>query len=91
MRKLVLVCLLVWPLCTKSQADVVRLESRSLTVELDDTTGRWALLDKRSGTKWPSEGMANPGTATWLEGDFQKTETLDEHRPLPRGPADSSR
>ena len=78
MRKLVLVCLLVWPLCTKSQADVVRLESRSLTVELDDTTGRWALLDKRSGTKWPSEGMANPGTATWLEGDFQKTETLDE-------------
>jgi hypothetical protein len=56
----------------------VKLESPLLMVEVDDMTGRWTLLDKRSQTKWPSEGMATPGTAKWLEGHIEETETLTE-------------
>jgi hypothetical protein len=70
--------LLILLTCASNQASTIRLESRLLRVEVDDATGRWILLDKRSGTKWPSIGMANPGIATWLEGDFQKTDTLDK-------------
>jgi len=78
MRKLILALVFVLPIWPRTHADVVKLESRSLMVEVDDMTGRWALLDKRSGTKWPSSGTANSGTATWLEGDFQRTEFLDK-------------
>ena len=79
MGKPVLICLLVLLISASTQADIVRLESPSLKVEVDDTTGRWALLDKRSGAKWPSEGMANPGTAAWLEGNFRKIQTMDKN------------
>ena len=79
MGKPILICLLVLLISASTQADIVRLESHSLRVEVDDATGRWNLLDKRSGTKWPSEGMANPGTATWLEGNFQKIQTMDKN------------
>ena len=75
MRKLFLTCLLLLPICTSSRAGTVNLEGRNLKVEVDDTTGRWMLLDKRSGTKWPSKAMAGTGTATWLDGDFVKIET----------------
>lgn len=78
MRKLILVLMLVLSICSRSHAGIVKLESRSLTVEADDMTGRWTLLDKRSGTKWPSTGMALPGTANWLEGNCEKTEDLDK-------------
>jgi len=78
MRTFFLALVFVLPIWPRTHADVVKLESPSLMVEVDDTTGRWALLDKRSGTQWPSRGVANPGTATWLEGDFQKTKTLDK-------------
>jgi hypothetical protein len=78
MRKLIMACLLVLGMCTGSQASTVKLESPSLIVEVDDTTGRWTLLDKRSDTKWPSEGTANPGRAKWLQGNVQKAETLDK-------------
>jgi len=79
MRKLVLICLLVLLKSTGSEADIVRLESPRLTVEINDVTGRWSLLDKRSATKWPSEGTAGPGTATWLEGNFVRTETIHKN------------
>jgi len=79
MGKPVLICLLVMLISASTQADIVRLESPSLRVEVDDATGRWTLLDKRSGTKWPSEGMANPGTAAWLEGNFRKIQTMDKN------------
>jgi len=78
MRKLIFLLMLVLPIWPRAHADTVKLESRSLMVEVDDMTGRWSLLDKRSRTKWPSTGMASPGTATWIEGDFQKTEGLDK-------------
>ena len=79
MCKLKFICLLVLLICLSSQADIVRLESPSLKVEVDGVTGRWVLLDKGSGTKWPSMGMAGPGEATWLEGDFVKTESADNN------------
>jgi hypothetical protein len=47
-------------------------------VEVDDMTGRWILLDKRSGTKWPSTGMARSGIANWLEGNCEKAESVDK-------------
>ena len=78
MRKLMLALVFVLPIWPRTHADVVKLESRSLMVEVDDITGRWALLDKRSGTKWPSSGTAHPGAATWLEGNLQKTESIDK-------------
>jgi hypothetical protein len=55
------------------------MESDLLTVEIDEGAGRWALLDKRSGTRWPSEGMAAPGMAKWLEGDFVRIETTNKN------------
>ncbi len=79
MSKPVLICLFVLLISASTQADIVRLESHSLKVEVDDTTGRWTLLDKRSGASWPSEGMANPGTAEWLEGNFRKIQTMDRN------------
>ncbi|MGD8500034.1 MAG: hypothetical protein PVJ86_05275, partial [Phycisphaerales bacterium] len=78
MFRLTIACLLALGICTGSQAGTVKLEGRSLMVEVDETTGRWTLLDKRSRTRWPSKEMANPGAATWLEGGVQKTETLDK-------------
>ncbi len=79
MRKLVLICFLVLLKSTGSQADTVRLESHSLRIEINDVTGRWTLLDKLSGTRWPSKGTAGSGVATWLEGDFVRTDTTDKN------------
>jgi len=79
MRKLILIWLAVLPMAMSGYGDALRLESDSVAVEVDDTTGRWALLDKRSGTRWPSEGTASPGTAPWLEGEFLKGEIKDNN------------
>ena len=79
MAKPVLTCLFVLLISASTQAEIVRLESNSLRVEVDDSTGRWALQDKRSGARWPSEGTANPGTSAWLEGDFRKIQTMDKN------------
>jgi hypothetical protein len=78
MRTFIHVCLLVLLISAGSQAKTIKLESDLLTVEIDDGTAQWALLDKRSGTRWPSEGMAGPGMAKWLEGDFVRIETTDK-------------
>lgn len=48
------------------------LESKLLKVEIEDATGRWYLLDKRSGARWPSDGLATPGEAPWPQGGFTK-------------------
>lgn len=72
MRKLLLTGLLVL-LCASCQAATPRLESDSLTLDVDDRTGGWSLLDRHSEVRWPSEGMARPGAAPWLEGDFSKS------------------
>ena len=63
MRKLVLICLLVLLISSITNAGTVKLESRWLKAEINDVTGQWTLLDKRSETRWPSEGTAGPGIA----------------------------
>ncbi len=55
------------------------LESPALRVEIDDATGQWRLSDVRSGVTWPSTGMASPGKAAWLEGDFVRAERGGEN------------
>ncbi|UCG57015.1 MAG: hypothetical protein JSU70_19390 [Phycisphaerales bacterium] len=78
-RNLFLISLLTLSACQLAHGDTVTLESGLLKVEIDDATGHWALLDKRSGAKWPSEGTASPGVAPWLASDFVKTQTPDEN------------
>ena len=79
MRSFIHVCLLLLLISAVGQAKTIKLESDLLTVEIDESTARWSLLDKRSGTRWPSEGMAKPGSAAWLEGDFTGTKTVNKN------------
>jgi len=79
MRKLILICLLPLLISSISHADTVTLESRWLKAEINDASGRWTLLDKRSGIKWPSQGTAGPGSAEWLEGGFEKTDSSNKN------------
>lgn len=58
-----------------AHAAVIRLTSDSLVVGIDDQTGGWALLDKRSGVRWPSEGMAGIGNTAWLQSGFTRGQT----------------
>jgi hypothetical protein len=61
----------LWPAAEVAQADTQRLESPSMLVEIDPNSGRWSLVDKASGVRWPSEGAASAGSASGLEGPFQ--------------------
>ena len=79
MRNPTFICVLFLALSTAARAETVKLENRRLTVEVNDTTGRWVLLDKRSAAKWPSAGTAAAGTAAWLEPNFVKTEMADKN------------
>ncbi len=79
MRKLVLTCLLALLISSISHADTVTLESRWLKTEINDVTGRWTLLDKRSGIRWPSQGTAGPGSAEWLKGNFERTDNTNKN------------
>ncbi len=56
----------------RSYAGVARLASKTLVVEVDEETGAWMLLDRRSGERWPSEGMAGAGNAPWLQGGLTR-------------------
>ena len=56
-----------------ARAEIVRLQSDSLTLEVDDGTAAWKLLDKRSGVSWPSSSTAGPGNAPWLQGRFSRS------------------
>ena len=59
-----------------------RLQSRWLSVEVDKTTGAWALTDARSGVRWPSEGMASAGAAEAFSDGFAAAEEVQEGRAL---------
>ena len=50
----------------------LRLESPAMQAEVEATTGRWSLVDKVSGVRWPSEGSARPGAAKALEEGFDE-------------------
>ncbi len=73
MEFLVLGLSIVAPVVTAG-AGVGRLASDSLVVEVDEETGGWTLLDKRSGVRWPSEGMASVGNAAWLQGGLTRAQ-----------------
>ena len=55
-----------------------RLASDSLVVEIDEGTGGWVLVDKRSSVQWPSVGMASPGDAAWLRDGLTRSETATD-------------
>ena len=57
-----------------AHADVARLESRWLTVEVDKSTGAWSLTDAQSGVRWPTTGTAAAGNAPSLTGMFAHAE-----------------
>ncbi|MBM4038108.1 MAG: hypothetical protein FJ290_06295 [Planctomycetes bacterium] len=59
-------------MCARGEA--LRLESASLQVEVDAESGRWALLDKASGVRWPTAGDASPGASPALLGGFSDAE-----------------
>jgi hypothetical protein len=68
---LLLTPLLVAP----APAQVLRLESPALLLEIDAKTGRWSLLDKTARVRWPSEGTATPGAGGGVEGEFRQQAT----------------
>ena len=51
-----LASLLVLLASVTGRADVVRLQSDALILEVDDGTAAWKLSDTRSGVPWPSSG-----------------------------------
>lgn len=56
-----------------ASAELLRLESAAMLVQVDGKTGQWSVLDKDSGVRWPSQGEAAPGVAKALEGEFKAT------------------
>jgi len=58
---------------TAARADAARISNDRITVEVDEETGGWMLVDRRSGVRWPSEGMAKAGDATWLQDGLTRT------------------
>jgi len=65
--------LLVLLASVTGRGDIVRLQSDSLSLEVDDGTAAWKLSDKRSGVQWPSSGTASPGNAPWLQDRFSRS------------------
>ncbi len=55
------------------RADIARLQSDALTLEVDDGTAAWKLLDKQSGVQWPSNGTASAGNVPWLQGRLSRS------------------
>lgn len=75
LKTLVLIALVTLLADAGVWAGTARLESENLRVEIDDATGRWRLLDKRSGVQWPTEGTAGPGQSPRLEGAFTRSQS----------------
>lgn len=48
-----------------------QLESPRLKVTVDSQTGRWSLVDKGAGTRWPSMGEAAAGEGKGLDGSLK--------------------
>ncbi len=57
---------------TVARGETLRLDSDAMRVEVDAASGRWALLDKASGIRWPSAGDASPGASPELQGGFSE-------------------
>ena len=77
MRTAALRCIVIICIPAAASAQVEVLEGEHLKVEVDTTTGQWVLTDKRSGVRWPSQGKANPGKASWLDANFADSARAD--------------
>ncbi|HUT36006.1 MAG TPA: DUF5696 domain-containing protein [Planctomycetota bacterium] len=53
-----------------ASGEALTLDGDAMRVEVDSASGRWALLDKASGVRWPSSGDAGPGSSPALLGGF---------------------
>jgi hypothetical protein len=60
--------------CSIGQGGPLKLESDSLKVEVDRSTGHWSLVDMRSGVRWPSEGHASVGDIPQFKNGFIKAD-----------------
>lgn len=49
---------------SQAPAEAAILESPVLKLQVETATGRWSLLDKRSGVRWPTLGTASAGEFT---------------------------
>ena len=75
MRKLIISAFLLSVTVSAAvQSGQIALESLYLKIEIDEVSGKWALMDKESGVRWPTEGMASAGNADWLAGGFERSE-----------------
>ena len=77
MQKWIPVLLLTCLLWLTTSAETLILESKTLEINVDAVTGRWSLLDKQSGVRWPSEGTASAGSGEWLAGGIEKAKKAE--------------
>lgn len=56
-----------------ARAGVARISNDRFTIEVEEATGGWTLLDRCSGVRWPSEGLAKACDAAWLQGGLTRT------------------
>lgn len=47
------------------------LKSNTLRVEIQQSTGMWAMIDQSSGQRWPSKGYASAGDSDGLNAPFR--------------------
>ncbi|MBM4035737.1 MAG: hypothetical protein FJ291_28695 [Planctomycetes bacterium] len=62
----------------RARGETLRLESAAMQVEIDPKSGRWAMLDRGSGVRWPTTGEASPGASAALQGGFSDAEAAGE-------------
>ncbi|MGQ9590277.1 MAG: DUF5696 domain-containing protein [Planctomycetota bacterium] len=55
---------------SRAEDGPLRLDGVSLQLAVDRRTGRWSLVDKASGVRWPTEGAAGAGSTRALSGGF---------------------
>ena len=79
-RGAAVVVLLLLGAAINASGKTLKLSSATMTVAVDAKTGRWNLRDRRSGVRWPTEGLARAGTAKALAGNFAEADTSKPDR-----------
>ncbi|MFP4056343.1 MAG: DUF5696 domain-containing protein [Candidatus Brocadiia bacterium] len=70
LRPTMLILLIALGEAMAAEGTPLRLTSRWIVVEVDSRTGRWSLLDRGSGVRWPTAGVASAGSGRALRGGF---------------------
>ena len=79
MLKLIRTLAVTLAISMAAQAGTLTLQSEFMTVDIDGSTGGWSLLDKRSQVRWPSQGSASAGSASWIAGKFTEEKADGEN------------